>query len=51
MNSKVLRQTLAACLLSCLAWSAQAALNLADTVPIGPQVKVGKLERIGNSTA
>lgn len=44
MNSNAVRQTLAVCLLSCLAWSAQAALNLSDTVPIGPQVKVGKLD-------
>ena len=25
------------------AWAAQAALNMADPVPIGPQVQVGKL--------
>ena len=44
MNSKAVRQTLAACFLSCLALGATAALNLADTVPVGPQVKVGQLD-------
>lgn len=44
MNSKAVLQTVAVCLLSCLTWSAQAALNLADPVPVGPQVKVGKLD-------
>jgi len=44
MNLKVFRQMGVACLMLGLAWSAQAALNLTDTVPVGPQVKVGKLD-------
>lgn len=44
MNLKVFRQIGAACLFLGLTWSAHAAFNLADAVPVGPQVKVGKLD-------
>jgi zinc protease len=44
MNLKVYRQLGAACLFLGLTWGAHAALNLADLVPVGPQVKVGKLD-------
>ena len=44
MKLKSFRQMGVACWIACLAWGAQAALNLADSVPVGPQVKVGKLD-------
>ncbi|MBC7918832.1 MAG: insulinase family protein [Rhodoferax sp.] len=44
MNFNVLRRFGVTCLFLGLSWSAHAALNLAGTVPIGPQVKVGKLD-------
>jgi zinc protease len=44
MKRKVFRHFGAACVLLALAWSAQGALNLADPIPVGPQVKVGKLD-------
>lgn len=43
MKNSWLRKTMASVLLLTVFWSAQAAINLADPIPLGPQVKVGKL--------
>ena len=38
------RRFIALSILVAVTWSAQATLNLEDSIPVGPQVKLGKLD-------